>query len=111
MQTLNIQEAATFLKCSEDTVGELAHAGEIPAAKVGRSWVFVDEDLIGYIRSLYGKDRKCHSTKEARFGGRMSVLADNELDDLLAHKTGRKQKPSMTSLKLISASEKTKATP
>lgn len=53
MQTLDLNGAAECLKCDPETVRGLAASGEIPAAKVGRAWVFVDVDLIEWIRSKY----------------------------------------------------------
>ena len=74
MRTLNLQEAAAFLRLHPEELRKRAKAGRIPGAKVGRSWVFVDEDLASYLRSLYGrprqalqvtspKEEKCHLGK------------------------------------------------
>lgn len=40
METLNAQQAAALLLCSEEKIEELARNGKIPAFKVGRSWIF-----------------------------------------------------------------------
>ncbi len=53
MHTLNLQEAAQFLKIHPVTLGEKARTGEIPGTKIGKCWVFVDVDLIDYIRAQY----------------------------------------------------------
>lgn len=50
MRTLDISEAADMLKVHENTIMELAGTGDIPGAKIGRSWVFIDEDLFAYLR-------------------------------------------------------------
>ena len=50
MRTFNVQEAADFLKISDQTLRIMAQAGSIPAAKVRRSWVFTDEGLESYLR-------------------------------------------------------------
>ena len=60
MQTLDLDGAAGWLKCDPETVRARAAAGELPAAKVGRAWVFVDVDLVEWLRKQYGA---CHSTK------------------------------------------------
>ena len=39
-RTLDLHEAADFLKISESTAQEMAANGEIPGAKIGRAWVF-----------------------------------------------------------------------
>ncbi|WP_446808633.1 helix-turn-helix domain-containing protein [Methylomonas sp. 2BW1-5-20] len=55
MQTLNLEEAARLLKLHPSTVLAKARAGDIPAAKPGKCWVFIDEDLIAWLRGMYAK--------------------------------------------------------
>jgi len=38
LRTLTLEEAAAFLQVHKSTVRELAKAGVIPGAKVGRAW-------------------------------------------------------------------------
>ena len=61
MRTFDIPEAAEFLKIDRTTVLELAGAGELPGAKVGRAWVFLEADLIEYLR-----DKVRRQTNERR---------------------------------------------
>ncbi|RUR24233.1 helix-turn-helix domain-containing protein [Legionella qingyii] len=79
-KTLNITEAATFLGAHQETVRRMAANGLIPAAKIGRSWRFIEQDLVMYIRNKYstcdasqGVNRRSidtwHSTKEMESGG------------------------------------------
>ena len=51
MTTLNLKEAAALLKIHPVTLQDKARAGEIPGAKIGRAWVFIEFDLLEYIRS------------------------------------------------------------
>jgi excisionase family DNA binding protein len=67
MQTLDLDGAAGWLKCDPETVRAMAASGELPAAKVGRAWVFVDVDLVEWLRKQYGA---CHSTKTPPLGGK-----------------------------------------
>jgi excisionase family DNA binding protein len=55
MNTLNLEQAAELLKLYPQTVLQRARSGEIPAAKPGKCWVFIEEDLIIWLRSLYNK--------------------------------------------------------
>lgn len=56
MKTLNLIETAQFLGVHKDTARDLAACGELPGAKVGRAWRFLEADLVGYLRSLYSND-------------------------------------------------------
>lgn len=73
MNTLTLPEAAAFLKIHPVTLLVKAKAGEIPGAKIGKRWVFVEIDLIEHIRSQYGRralqgdherNITCHSSNE-----------------------------------------------
>ena len=51
--TLNLKEAAAFLKIHHVTLCVKAGAGEIPGARIGKRWVFVKVDLLEHIRAQY----------------------------------------------------------
>ena len=70
VKVLTLVEAAAFLRVHKTTLTERVKAGAVPAAKVGRAWVFIETDLIIYIREQY----LCHSSKEKTVstGGRVS---------------------------------------
>lgn len=55
METLTLQQAAAFLKIHPITLLHKAKAGQVPGAKIGRRWVFVEIDLIEHIRSQYAR--------------------------------------------------------
>lgn len=90
-RTLNLKEAAELLNMSPRTLQAKAHAGEIPGAKPGKKWVFIDEDLHAYIRSKY-KANSWHSSndQDQSFGGLDSRSAAEKLKDRLAQRTKRK---------------------
>jgi hypothetical protein len=77
MHTLNLQQAADFLKIHPVTLGQKARAGEIPGAKIGKAWVFVEIDLTDYIRAQY-QERALQGT----------------LKETLWHSTNAKTRPS-----------------
>lgn len=51
MSTLSLEQAAIHLVASPKFVAKLARQGDIPACKVGRSWVFRLIDLDAYLNS------------------------------------------------------------
>ena len=109
MKTLNLDEAAQFLKLHPEEVRRRAKAGIIPGAKLGKRWVFIEEDLAAYMRSLYALPRQalqvgygvkqlCHSANVVRRGGLVSPhQAASELDALLQLKIKPKHRNSTTS--------------
>lgn len=47
--TLNTEEAANILKCSQQLACELARRGEVPAMMLAGQWLFVREQLMQWI--------------------------------------------------------------
>ena len=85
MQTLGLKDAAAFLHCHPEELRRRAKLGTIPGAKVGRAWVFLEDDLASYLRSLYPRPRQalqvtlrkemeCHFANAAVSGGSTSLL-------------------------------------
>src|SRR4029077_9838800 len=58
MKTLTLQEAAALLKMTSEGLRLKAIKGEIPGAKPGKRWVFSEDDLAEYLRSLYSSNAK-----------------------------------------------------
>ena len=50
MKSLDIDECAAFLKVDRSTALRLAGAGELLGAKIGRAWVFLEDDVVAYLR-------------------------------------------------------------
>lgn len=50
---MGIKEASEFVRVHPITLSKLAHSGQIPAAKPGKEWVFIDVDLVAWLRSHY----------------------------------------------------------
>ncbi|MBR7961398.1 helix-turn-helix domain-containing protein [Burkholderia vietnamiensis] len=51
MRTLDLIECAEFLKVDRTTLLDIVHRGEILGAKIGRAWVFLEDDVVGYLRT------------------------------------------------------------
>jgi hypothetical protein len=85
MRTLDLQEAAHLLRINPEELRQRAKAGAIPGAKVGRRWIFVEDDLVDHVRSLYAprrqalqvtlkKEIECHFANAAIPGMSTSLL-------------------------------------
>lgn len=108
METCNLKEAAEILHCHPDTVRKLARSRQLVGRKVGRAWVFIRDELVNFIRLGYPEavcnggdmmkgNQSWHYTKEETRGGyRSQMHVESELDNLLALKTVRKHRSSLT---------------
>jgi excisionase family DNA binding protein len=50
MKSFDVSSCADFLNVHANTILTLAASGELPGAKIGRSWVFLEDDVVGYVR-------------------------------------------------------------
>jgi hypothetical protein len=109
MQTLDLHQAAAFLKMHPEEIRKRARLGQLPGAKAGKRWVFIEDDLAAYLRSLYAPIRQalrvtlrkevqdCHSTNAVARGGFDSPRrAASELEALLGLPTRPKLKSCTT---------------
>jgi len=53
MQSFDLKHAARFLQMSPAALQRKAKSGQIPGAKPAKNWVFLEDDLVAYVRSLY----------------------------------------------------------
>ena len=99
MRTFTLEEAAMFLHMSPQVLSRKAREGKIVAAKPGKRWVFLEDDLVSHLRSLYAvvgqaplsscdeEVSLCHLTNAAISGGLASRRqADGEYANLLGLK-------------------------
>jgi hypothetical protein len=71
MRTLDLEECCEFLKIDRNVGTRLALSGELPGAKIGRAWVFLEDDLVDYLRLQVRKQ-----TRERSTGAELQVSLD-----------------------------------
>jgi excisionase family DNA binding protein len=72
MKTLDLANAAALLHIHPETLRRRARAGEIPGARVGRAWVFVEADLADWLRARYADPAR------AATGGNVCSIVDRK---------------------------------
>jgi excisionase family DNA binding protein len=65
-RTLDLDECAALLKVHPNTVAERAAAGDLPGAKIGRAWVFIEDEVLDYLRAQVQIQVAQRKTKQAR---------------------------------------------
>ena len=94
METFNIEQAAKFLGAHKETVRRLVATGLIPGVKIGKSWRFIQDDLVIYMRSKYAgvvtsqgaaqrSNKQWRFTKGVQLGGLASPIRDKEYNEAL----------------------------
>lgn len=48
-ETMDSQECAELLRATKEQIEEMARGGDLPALKIGRSWLFVRADLLSFL--------------------------------------------------------------
>jgi len=100
-EIISLVEAAILLKMSPETLRRKAQTGEVPAYKSGKNWIFVDEDLLLYIRSKYHGDNNIYLTGSNLNGGSTLISKKTKAPYLVAgssmsqHKTEKEYEKLM----------------
>ncbi len=111
IESFDLQQAADFLNMHPDSLQRKAAAGEIPGAKIGKHWVFINIHLAQMISDQYasnqqkresadGKENeKWHLKKDLGVGGTSisQPPMDKEYENLLGLETSSKHKNTMIS--------------
>jgi hypothetical protein len=71
MITLNLKQAAILLNMHPVTLLLKANAGIVPAAKPAKCWVFIQQDLLDYLRGLY--PTKNHNTVTVTKNNKLNI--------------------------------------
>ena len=72
MKALNFREATVFLHTHAEELRTRAKRGLSPGAKIGRSWVFIDDDLAALIRTQYSVTRQARWRTALENAGRFT---------------------------------------
>ncbi|MCX7116378.1 MAG: helix-turn-helix domain-containing protein [Legionellales bacterium] len=94
MKTLDINQAAQFLGAHKETIRRLVAGGQLPGVKIGRSWVFLEQDLVMHIRNKYSgcdasqgahnrSNTTWHSKEKMVFGGLTSPTLESVYEKAL----------------------------
>lgn len=107
MNTFDLREAADFLKMSPSALRAKVKAGRVRGAKLAKRWVFLEDDLVDYVRAHYptagqaplggceAEVSRCHSINAVRSGGsRSPAPVGRSYDALLG--LGTKNRPGNT---------------
>ncbi len=88
MTTLRLPAAAEMLGMSPSTLRKRAAAGKVPGYKPFRDWVFLEEELLAYLKST----RRCPSiaVETLRTGGAGSRSTGEKYASLLERQIGAK---------------------
>ena len=106
MTTLNVEEAAALLHLNVKRVQSLARAGKLPAARVGRKWLFRRQDLealLGAPVSVPAEHSAMSISARNRLRGQISRLT---LDGLMAEVQMRIGDQELVSLITRSSAER-----
>ena len=49
-ETLSVEQVAMLLHAENETVMQYARRGELPGARIGKSWVFLRSDVLAFLR-------------------------------------------------------------
>lgn len=65
LETLDVAETAALLRAESETIMQLARKGELPGTRIGKSWVFLREDVIAFLKEQISKDTEARRRRYA----------------------------------------------
>lgn len=74
-ETLDIAEAAALLRAEAETIMQLARKGALPGTRIGKSWVFLREDVIAFLKEQISKDTEERRRRHASLSPSAIVVA------------------------------------
>lgn len=74
-ETLDIAEAAALLRAEPETIMQLARKGALPGTRIGKSWVFLRDDVIAFLKEQISKDTEERRRRHASPSARAVVIA------------------------------------
>jgi excisionase family DNA binding protein len=104
-RTLTLDEAAAVLKTTPETVSDCVHNRGLPAARIGRAYVLLEDDVIAWVRTQYIRRQTCGSTSAAseELGGQtLARLPASALDAALAPATTPRRRSGPPRLRQVS---------
>lgn len=98
MKTYDIDECAAFLNVGRTHALTLASNGEIPGAKIGREWVFLESDLVEYLQAQV---RKQVRERRARAGVEEELATTKEtVSPLMLSRKSRRTSPDLSQFEI-----------
>ena len=91
-ETLDAAEVAALLRAESETIMQLARRGELPGARIGKSWVFLREDVIVFLKNQIAKDTEKRRRERTALSPSAVVIAPPPA------KNRRKEVPVLPSL-------------
>ncbi len=88
--TLDLQQAADLLKLSQGRLRKRASAGIVPGYKPGKAWVFIESELLEYLKST--RPCPCIAAPTLRTGGAASSSTGEKSDFQLAQRIAARRR-------------------
>ena len=92
MKTFDLIECADLLKVDRNTVMKLAGTGELPGAKIGRAWVFLEDDVLTFLRKKVREQSlsRLQGAHEPETDSRVARAIARQFDTPDRHRPGRR---------------------
>jgi len=64
-EILDAVETAALLRVEAGTIMQLARKGELPGTRIGKSWVFLREDVMAFLKEQIARDTEARRRQHA----------------------------------------------
>jgi excisionase family DNA binding protein len=95
-ETLDIDGVAALLHAERETVMQFARRGELAGTRIGKSWVFLREDVIAFLRQHIAADTQARQR---------SICEPIAMAVSTPAKSRRRKPPALPQLHVVSGQE------
>lgn len=67
-ETLDLHGVAALCKAEPETIAQYARSGELPGTKMGKSWVFLRDDVLAFLRKRILQETEERRGKRTDYG-------------------------------------------
>lgn len=95
-ETLDLHGVAALCKAEPETIAQYARSGELPGTKMGKSWVFLRDDVLTFLRKRIAEETQLRRVKHT------DAAEPSPPEGVLVHRKTRTRRTTLPELPVAS---------
>lgn len=95
-ETLDLHGVAALCKAEPETIAQYARSGELPGTKMGKSWVFLRDDVLAFLRKRIAEETELRRVRHT------DTVQSARPDSVLIHRKSKTRRTALPELPFAS---------
>lgn len=95
-ETLDLHGVAALCKAEPETIAQYARSGELPGTKMGKSWVFLRDDVLAFLRKRIAEETELRRVRHT------DTVQSTRPDSVLIHRKSKTRRTVLPELPFAS---------